>query len=144
MASYAEVIITPLMAPSRLVMPIIFRDNIHYYSTFRPPTGKEERKSGREEWRWEEGFVSRVRRICNFFIRFEANLSEYGSYSLHIRMFWYIRQPFIRIIRFIFASNIPTNSHANIHFLMLANTCFKIFVAICKTLIEFNIQANIR
>jgi hypothetical protein len=27
-----------------------------------------------------------------FFIRFEANLSEYGSYSLHIRMFWYIRK----------------------------------------------------
>jgi hypothetical protein len=28
----------------------------------------------------------RVRRIRNFFIRFEANLSKYGSYSLHIRM----------------------------------------------------------
>ena len=27
-----------------------------------------------------------------FFIRFKANLSEYGSYSLHIRMFRYIRK----------------------------------------------------
>jgi hypothetical protein len=27
-----------------------------------------------------------------FFICFEANLSEYGSYSLHIHMFWYIRK----------------------------------------------------
>jgi hypothetical protein len=35
----------------------------------------------------------RVHRIRNFFfIRLEANLSEYGSYSLHIRMFRYIRK----------------------------------------------------
>jgi hypothetical protein len=49
---------------------------------------------------------TRVRRIRNFFlIRLGANPSEYGSYSLHIRMFRYISQtPFIRNIRFIFAS----------------------------------------
>ncbi len=43
--------------------------------------------------------VLRVRRIRNFFIRFEANLSEYGSYSLHT-VFAYSQTPFIPIIRF--------------------------------------------
>jgi hypothetical protein len=70
---------------------------------------------------------TRVRRIRNyFFIRFEANLSEYGSYSLHIRMFRYICQ------HHLFASyslqNIRINLHANIYFLIQANNCFKIFV----------------
>jgi hypothetical protein len=64
--------------------------------------------------------------FATFFNRFEANLSEYGSYSLHIRMFRYFRQ------HHLFASysfqNIRKNSHANIHFLVLANICFKIFV----------------
>jgi hypothetical protein len=36
--------------------------------------------------------VIRVRRIRNFFIRFKVNLSEYGSYLLHIHVFRYIRQ----------------------------------------------------
>jgi hypothetical protein len=52
-----------------------------------------------------------------FFMRFEANLSEYGSYSLHIRMFRYIRK------HYLFASfasyslqYIRTNSHTNIRF----------------------------
>jgi hypothetical protein len=60
----------------------------------------------------------RVRRNCNFFfIRFEANLSEHGSYSLHIRMLRYIRK------HHLFASfasyslqNIRTNLHTNIRF----------------------------
>jgi hypothetical protein len=71
-----------------------------------------------------------------FFIRFEANLSEYGSYSLHICIFRYIRK------HHLFASfasyshqNIRTNSHTNkrfhakqIRFLILGNVSFKIFV----------------
>ncbi len=73
--------------------------------------------------------------FATFFIRFEANLSEYGSYSLHIRMFRYIRK------HHLFASfasyslqNTCTNSHTNIlfnakqmYFLILANVSFKIF-----------------
>jgi hypothetical protein len=53
--------------------------------------------------------------FATFFIRFEANLSEYGSYSLHIRMFRYIRK------HQLFASfasyslqNIRTHPHTNI------------------------------
>jgi hypothetical protein len=39
-----------------------------------------------------ENISSWVRRIWNFFfICFKANLSKYGSYLLHIRMFRYIR-----------------------------------------------------
>jgi len=80
---------------------------------------------------------SRVRCIRNFFfIRFEANVSKYGSFSLHIRSLRYIRK------HYLFASfasyslqNIRTNSNKNIqfvakqiHFLILANICFKKFV----------------
>ncbi len=71
-----------------------------------------------------------------FLFRFEANLNEYGSYSLQIRMFRYIRK---LLLFSSFASyslqNIRTNLHANIrfdakqiHFLILANFCFKISV----------------
>ncbi len=52
-----------------------------------------------------------------FFIRFEANLSENGSYSLHISMFRYIRK------HHLFASfasyslqNIRTDSHTTVRF----------------------------
>jgi hypothetical protein len=48
-----------------------------------------------------------VRSIRNFFIRFESNLSEYGFYSLYIRMFWYIRK------HHLFAS-FASYSHQNI------------------------------
>jgi hypothetical protein len=44
-----------------------------------------------------------------FCIRFEAYLSEYGSYLLHIGMFSIFATPFILIIRFIFA---PKYSHS--------------------------------
>ncbi len=61
-----------------------------------------------------------VRRIRNFFfIRFEANLSENGSYSLrlHIRMFRYIRKHHLFVS---FASyslqNMRTDSHTNVRF----------------------------
>ncbi len=90
---------------------------------------------------------SRVRCIHNFFIHFEVNLSEYGSYSLHIHRFWYIHK------QHLFASfslqTICTNLYTNIqfhakkkfilkqifaseriftsYFLMLANICYKIF-----------------
>ncbi len=72
-----------------------------------------------------------VRRINNFFIRFEGDLSEYGSYLLHIRMFRYIRK------HHLFASfasyslrNIRTKSYTIFaaHFLMLANIRSEIFV----------------
>jgi hypothetical protein len=69
-----------------------------------------------------------------FFIRFEANLSEYGSYSLHMRMFRYIRNYTIYSLHIRF-KNIRTNANTNIrfvakqiHFLILANICFKIVV----------------
>ncbi len=62
----------------------------------------------------------------NFFICFEAKLSEYGSYSLHICMFLYIRQH--HLFAWYSLQNICTNSHANIHFIILANICFEIFV----------------
>jgi len=48
----------------------------------------------------------RVRRIHNFFIFSEANLSEYGSYSLHICLFRYILK------HHLFPS-FPSNSHQN-------------------------------
>jgi hypothetical protein len=52
-----------------------------------------------------------------FFFRFEANVSEYGSYLLHICMFWYIRKHHLFTS---FASyllqNIGTNLHINIRF----------------------------
>jgi hypothetical protein len=55
--------------------------------------------------------------ILIILFRFEANLSEYGSYSLHKRMFQYIRK------HHLFASfasytlqNIRTDWHTNIRF----------------------------
>jgi hypothetical protein len=69
-----------------------------------------------------------MRRIRNFFTRFEVNLSEYESYSLHILMFRYIRK------HHLFASfslqNIPTNTHTNIQvdtkqIHVEANICFR-------------------
>ncbi len=64
-----------------------------------------------------------MRRIRNFFIRFEANLSEYGYYSLHIRMFRYIDKSHLFAS---FASYslqiIRTDSHTYIRF-DAKNTC---------------------
>jgi hypothetical protein len=58
---------------------------------------------------------TRVRRIRNFFIRFEANLSEFGSYSLHIRMFQYIRRHHLfAYVASYSLQNIRTNSNTNI------------------------------
>jgi hypothetical protein len=58
-----------------------------------------------------------VRRIRNFFIRFEANLSEYGSYSLHIRMFRYIRShTLFESFALYSVQNIRTDSHTNSRF----------------------------
>jgi hypothetical protein len=55
--------------------------------------------------------------FATFFIRFEANLSEYGSYSLHIRMFRYIRkQHFFASFASYSLQNIRTDSHTNIRF----------------------------
>jgi hypothetical protein len=61
--------------------------------------------------------------FATFFIHFEANLSKYGSCSLHIRMFRNIRK------HHLFASfasyslqNICTDSHTNIRF-DAKNTC---------------------
>jgi hypothetical protein len=58
-----------------------------------------------------------------------ASYSHVSVYSHHLFT------QFIRIIRFIFAANIHTNSYTNlrfvanqIHFLILANICFNIFV----------------
>jgi hypothetical protein len=69
-----------------------------------------------------------VRRISLlFFTRFEANLSEYGSYSLHIRMFRYIRKHHLFVS---FASY------------LLQNIRFE--ANIRKSLSEFHNQANIR
>jgi len=67
-------------------------------------------------------FRSRVRRIRNFFIRFEANPSEYGSYSLHIRMFRYISK------QHLFALHI----------------LFKIFAQINTQIFEIHVAANVR
>jgi hypothetical protein len=70
-----------------------------------------------------------------FFIRFEVNLSEYGSYSLHIRMFRYIHKHHLFASFASCSLHIRTNLNTNsrfvakqINFLILANTCFKIFV----------------
>jgi len=111
---------------------------------------------------------TRVRRIHKFFIRFEPNLSEYGYYLLHIRMFRYIRR------HHLFASfasyslrNIHTKSYTNIRFdakqmhvganicfganirfpfshageYSLRNSCFE--ANIHKTSSEIHIQVNI-
>jgi hypothetical protein len=91
-----------------------------------------------------------------YFILFEATLREYGSYSLHIRMFQYIRKHHLFAL---FASyslqNVRTYSHKNISFdakkymsfshtreYLLQN--IRLEAKICKTLSEFHIQANIR
>jgi hypothetical protein len=101
----------------------------------------------------------KVRRIRNFFfIRFEANLIEYGSYSLHISMFRYIRK------HTLFASFASKYSHRftyKIFDLVGKNTycseySLKIFLFwrifaskyrleanIHETLCEFHIQDNI-
>ncbi len=52
-----------------------------------------------------------------FFIRFEANLSEYGSYSVHIRMFLYIHkyQLFASFASY-YLQNIRTDLLTNIWF----------------------------
>jgi hypothetical protein len=66
--------------------------------------------------------------FATFFIHFEANLSEYGSYSLHIRMFRYLRQHHLSAS---FASyslqNIRTNSQGNIYFHIQANIRLQVF-----------------
>jgi hypothetical protein len=67
----------------------------------------------------------RVRRIRNFFIRFEANLSKYGSSSLHIRM-----------VSVYSETSLQTGE------CLLQNICLE--ANICKTLSKFHIQANIR
>jgi hypothetical protein len=107
-----------------------------------------------------------MRYIHNFFISFEANLSEYGPSLLHIRMFQYLQTSFNHIARFILASTYlhkfaykylvwcKIHVEANIDF--RANICFTFshtgkyllqnisFEAIvCKTSSEFLIQANI-
>jgi hypothetical protein len=65
--------------------------------------------------------------FATFFNRFEANRSEYGSYSLHIRMFLYIRK------HHLFAS-FTSYSLQNI----------RLETNVCKTLrVECYIQANI-
>jgi hypothetical protein len=62
------------------------------------------------------------------FIRFEANLSDYGSYSLHICVFQYSSQtPFIHIIRLIFASKCPYKSACKNSFSYTGDFCFKKF-----------------
>ncbi len=56
--------------------------------------------------------LSRVRRIGNFFvIHFEANLSKYGSYSLHLHVLVYSQTAFIHTLQ-----NIRTNLYTNIQF----------------------------
>ncbi len=73
--------------------------------------------------------------FATFFIRFEANLSEYGSYKFHIRMFWYIRQHYshhwllICFKIFVCWSEYSNHSEYSLsHFLIMVNIRFKIFV----------------
>jgi len=63
--------------------------------------------------------------FATFFIPFEANLSKYGSSSLHIRMFSVYSQ-----------TSLQTGEY------LLQNICLE--ANIRKTLSKFNIQANIR
>jgi hypothetical protein len=81
---------------------------------------------------------SRMRRIRNFFL-FAPQSESYriwilfaSSYS-HVSV--YSQTPVFHVIRFIFASKYAQNSNTNIrlvakkiHFLVLANICFKIIV----------------
>ncbi len=67
-----------------------------------------------------------MRRIC-----FEANLSKYGSYSLHIHMFWYIRKHhFVTSFAVYSLQNIYRDSHTNIQFdekiHVTGNICFRV------------------
>jgi hypothetical protein len=123
-------------------------------------------------------FYTRVRCIRNFFlfpyaqlffIRFKANLSKYGSCSLHIRMWRNIRKHHLlasfapyslqnilkQIRKQIFDLMLKIHVAANICFraniclrlshtgeYLLPNICLE--ANICKTLSKFHIQANIR
>jgi hypothetical protein len=53
-----------------------------------------ERSGQGEDFSFRRQSTNRVRAPYSqlFFLRFEANLCEYGSYSLHFRMFWYIHK----------------------------------------------------
>jgi hypothetical protein len=62
------------------------------------------------------GVVSEYSQL--FFIRFESNLSEYGSYSLHIHMFRYIH-----IIRLIFGSKYSQGLEYKYSISCKTNTC---------------------
>ncbi len=72
-----------------------------------------------------------------YFILFKANLGEYGSYSLHICMFQYIRKHHLFALFASYSLQMFAQIRIKIfyliekntcNFLILANICFKIFV----------------
>ncbi len=73
----------------------------------------------------------RVRRIHNFFFRFEANLIKYRSDSLHIYMFWCIhKQHFFASSASYSLQNIRTDSLTNIRLKCKKYMLQRIFVSV--------------